>query len=202
MPLSGSEEDVNENMKSLGLKGRFERCNYFGDSNVELQQSVLKKANELAGGNIKGNVYFLGQIKQFGYYFSPVNFYFIQNEKTDDYTHMLAEVSNTPWNETHCYLVDLKKQEDQNKEFHVSPFNPMNMLYKWKILTSENTFRIQISCYRKELEFEAEMIMQKNFERKRNFMFTTFKIILGIYIHAFILFLKRTPIYSHPRKLD
>ena len=46
---------------------------------------------------------------------------------------MLAEVSNTPWNESHCYLVDLKDPGINEKKFHVSPFMGMDMHYQWKI---------------------------------------------------------------------
>ena len=73
----------------------------------------------------------LAQARCFGLYFSPVNFYFCyddniknndaeENKETGQAAYMLAEVSNTPWNERHYYLVDLKAIKDTQKAFHVS----------------------------------------------------------------------------------
>jgi DUF1365 family protein len=45
---------------------------------------------------------------------------------------VLAEVRNTPWNERHYYAVDGQQARPLEKAFHVSPFNPMDMVYHWR----------------------------------------------------------------------
>ena len=70
--------------------------------------------SELNGAPLSGDVFLLGQLRMLGMYFSPVNFYFLRSA-AGEYTHMLAEVSNTPWNERHHYLVDLREQKDTEK---------------------------------------------------------------------------------------
>eukprot|EP00550_Attheya_septentrionalis_P002412 CAMPEP_0198281436 /NCGR_PEP_ID=MMETSP1449-20131203/1376_1 /TAXON_ID=420275 /ORGANISM="Attheya septentrionalis, Strain CCMP2084" /LENGTH=391 /DNA_ID=CAMNT_0043977207 /DNA_START=262 /DNA_END=1437 /DNA_ORIENTATION=- len=101
-------------------------------------------------------------IQYFGYCFNPVSFYYIyardqtmENEKAS-FDAIVAEVSNTPWNEMHCYVlhpdsVDMTTvqagkekslQEDKQnmsqstnymfrKVFHVSPFMEMDHMYDW-----------------------------------------------------------------------
>ena len=70
-----------------------------------------------------------------GLYFSPVNFYY-GFDADGELSHFLAEVSNTPWNERHqyAYLVgDGNLSPLQEKAFHVSPFNPIEQHYRWRI---------------------------------------------------------------------
>lgn len=150
----------------------------------------------------------LGQVRTLGIYFSPVNFYFLRN---DDgiFTHMLAEVSNTPWNERHYYLVDLDTQADTDKAFHVSPFNPMDMTYKWNIKPPEDAFVMTLDCHREDKEFRAGLNMKRislnnhNLNRAiKRIPSMTIKTVVGIYWQALKLFLKRTPIYGHPNSQE
>lgn len=75
-----------------------------------------------------------------GLYFSPVNFY-VGFDKQQTPTHLLAEVSNTPWDKRHYYgfLLDGTDTEFRHdKDFHVSPFNPIDQQYRWQV-TIKNT---------------------------------------------------------------
>jgi hypothetical protein len=118
---------------------------------------------------------------------------------------MLAEVSNTPWNKRHHYLVDLAKQEDCDKEFHVSPFNPMDMTYQWKIKQPNENLRLHLSCIKHEKHFEVALNMQRQpltTKTLRGALLSipsmTLKTVAGIYWQAIKLFFKRVPIYMHP----
>lgn len=183
---------------------KFLRKDYLGDESVPLEQAVLAKMSELNGSNLTGDVFFLGQVRTFGWYFSPVNFYYLRNEK-GEYTHTLAEVSNTPWNKRHYYLVDLELQEDCEKAFHVSPFNPMDMTYKWKIQQPNENLRLHLSCVKQEKHFEASLDMRRELLTTKtlrsallNIPSMTLKTVAGIYWQAAKLFFKRIPIYMHP----
>jgi hypothetical protein len=182
---------------------RFKRSDYLGDMNKPLKQSVIDKMSELAQRPLTGTVYLLGQTRTFGLYFSPVNFYYLQQED-GTFSHLLAEVSNTPWNNKHCYLVDLAKQEDCDKVFHVSPFNPMDMQYKWKISQPAQSLKLTLACHKEVKHFVASLDLSR-VELNSNSLFNvllcipsmTVKTVFGIYWQALKLFIKGVPFYSH-----
>ncbi len=188
-------------------RARFKREDYLGEKHVPLSQAVLEKMNALCESEIVGgDIFMLGQLRMWGWYFSPVNFYYRRNQE-GVYTHLLAEVSNTPWNERHYYLVDLAIQQDTQKAFHVSPFNPMDMTYQWKIEQPSHTLSLTMNCVREEKEFSAGIKLTKfnldnvNLARAmKRIPSMTIKTVAGIYWQALKLFLKKTPLYTHPEK--
>lgn len=186
---------------------RFKREDYLGDPSISLKQAVLQRMTELNDGKaLSGDVFMLGQLRMWGLYFSPVNFYYLRNAE-GKYTHMLAEVSNTPWNERHHYLVNLDIQADTPKAFHVSPFNPMDMTYKWSISQPSSRLSLAMDCVREDKEFSAGINLTKFTLDNANLSAAlkripsmTIKTVAGIYWHALKLLLKRTPLYTHPEK--
>ena len=55
---------------------------------------------------------------------------------------MLAEVSNTPWDNRHYYGFLLEGECTEfchDKNFHVSPFNPIDQLYRWQVTIKSTT---------------------------------------------------------------
>ncbi|MFT4938407.1 MAG: DUF1365 family protein [Paraglaciecola sp.] len=183
---------------------RFKREDYLGDPKLPLKQSVLQKMSQLAGKSLDGQIFLLGQVRTFGLYFSPVNFYYLRHEN-GHFSHLLAEVSNTPWDQRHCYLVDLDEQKDCAKMFHVSPFNPMDMQYKWQISQPEQKLTLTLSCYKDIKHFVASMNLirqELNSSSLTRVLLTipsmTVKTVLGIYWQALKLFLKRLPVYANP----
>lgn len=200
--------DVANKVKGFSVSSfaaaQFRRSDYLGDPNQPLKSSVLAKMTELAGEQLQGKIFLLGQVRVFGLYFSPVNFYYLRNDN-DEYTHVLAEVSNTPWNERHCYLVDLKDQKDSEKVFHVSPFNPIDMQYQWNILQPNQKLALSLSCKKETRHFDASLQLSKqelNSKTLFNVMISipsmTLKTVFGIYWQALKLFVKGVPFYSHP----
>ena len=182
---------------------RFKRSDYLGDVDKPLKQSVIEKMSELAHRPLTGTIYLLGQTRTFGLYFSPVNFYYLQQEN-GTFSHLLAEVSNTPWNGRHCYLVDMAKQEDCQKAFHVSPFNPMDMQYKWKISQPEQSLKLTLACHKEVKHFAASLNLSRvelNSKSLFNVLLSipsmTLKTIIGIYWQALKLFIKGVPFYTH-----
>lgn len=185
---------------------KFRREDYLGDPNVPLQQAVLTRMNELRPQNVaplEGDVFMLGQVRTFGLYFSPVNLYYLR-AKNGSFSHLLAEVSNTPWNERHHYLIDLANQKDMDKAFHVSPFNPIDMVYKWQVQQPNEDLKLHLSCYKQQKHFEAALDLQKiplSSATLRQALISipsmTIKTVAGIYWQATKLFFKRMPIYMH-----
>ena len=183
---------------------QFKREDYLGDKSVPLEQAALDRMNELSDLELNGEVFLLGQVRMFGLYFSPVNFYFLRDEALN-FTHMLAEVSNTPWNKRHHYLVDLNLQEPCEKAFHVSPFNPMEMMYHWSVKAPNEQISLKLSCVKQQRHFTAALNMKKLPMDSKNLFGVllsipsmTIKTVVGIYWQALKLFVKRVPFYGYP----
>jgi hypothetical protein len=183
---------------------RYKRSDYLGDPELPLQSAVLQRMSELANKTLSGRVFMLGQMRIFGVYFSPVNFYYLQ-QSDGHYTHMLAEVSNTPWDQRHHYLVDLNDQKDCDKAFHVSPFNPIDMRYHWNIQQPGSRLALSLSCSKNEKHFEASLLLDR-IQMNSNTLLRVLisipnmaiKTLLGIYWQAFRLFIKGVPYFGHP----
>jgi len=202
------------NLNTKGLL-EFRRTDYLNEQNLSLEEEVLHKANELRltlptpiSKEIIGDVYFLGQTRMLNLYFSPVNFYYIQDPQSQQYTFMLAEVSNTPWHERHYYLVDLSAQEDTPKAFHVSPFNPMDMQYQWHIPQPNDAIQLSLTCHKEikhmvaSIDLYRQPLNQANLSiAKRRIPSMTLKTVGGIYWEALKLFIKRTPFYGHSKPI-
>jgi DUF1365 family protein len=184
---------------------RFKREDYLGSG--DLKQAVLDKVHQMSGQTVEGSVKAVIHLRYFGIYFSPVNFYYIYDQQ-GEWCYLLAEVSNTPWNERHYYLLDAQDESTwkHNKAFHVSPFNPIEQQYQWKIKPLNEKLSVHLECHRERKEFDATMKMSKHpFSSKvllKHLIVTpvmAVKVMTGIYWHALKLWIKGAPFYSHPK---
>ncbi len=183
---------------------RFRRQDYLGDGDLKL--AVLNKIQELTGENLAGRVKALIHLRYLGVYFSPVNFYYVYDDR-DDWRYLLAEVSNTPWNQRHYYVVPASSAHDfkHGKAFHVSPFNPISQQYHWRVKPLNHGVSIHLACQRDAKEFDATLSMQPQPFTTRLLLaklvktpLMAAKVLAGIYWHALKLWLKGAPIYAHP----
>lgn len=179
-----------------------------------LNDAVLNKIRQLGSAELDGKIFFLGNVRCWGLYFSPLNCFFLQNHQ-GQFTHMLAEVSNTPWNQRHYYLVDLALQADTEKAFHVSPFNPMDMVYHWTVHPPQEAYFLRLEASVKteqgtaQTHFMADMQLNRIALTQQSVKqamwrhpWMTIKTISGIYWQAIRLFIRRTPFYSNPTRSD
>ncbi len=188
---------------------RFKRSDYLGRGN--LKQAVQDKVAELTGEQIKGRVVALCHLRYLGVYFSPVNFYFIYDD-ADKWRYLLAEVSNTPWNERHYYVISASSGDDKEnwchpKAFHVSPFNPIAQQYRWRIRPLGETVTLHLECHEQQKKFDATLTLKAQPMSRYVFIklllrtpCLTLKILAGIYWQAWKLWRKGAPLYTHPAK--
>ncbi len=187
---------------------RFKRSDYVGQGS--LKTAVRDKLTALTGTKCDGKVIAVCHLRYLGFYFSPVNFYYVYNKK-GEWKYLLAEVSNTPWNERHYYAIAANSDDEhfgwkQDKAFHVSPFNPIDQQYLWKIKPLTDKLNIHLECHKSEKHFDATMVMKAKTLSTKNLLkclivtpIQTIKVVFGIYWHALKLWVKGAPFYSHPK---
>lgn len=195
----------------------------------ELLQRLNSVFKDKAGSSPTGDIVGLMVCRNVGVYFSPVNFYIgLDTEQTP--THLLAEVSNTPWDKRHYYGFLLDGQQTEfchDKDFHVSPFNPIDQCYHWQVSVKPKQSRasraedkanqndvfdiriaINISDKRGEvlktgIKMSGEPMTQESIRRslKRNPLMN-FTSLSRIYWHAFKLYaLKKVPYINYDETL-
>ncbi|WEM45664.1 DUF1365 domain-containing protein (plasmid) [Photobacterium sp. DA100] len=182
------------------------------EQGVALKSAVLAKLEQLTNEPVSGNVLLLCQLRYAGIYFSPLNLYYVYDEE-GQWRWVLAEVSNTPWNERHYYALPaseqwLQRQWLEEKSFHVSPFNPMSQRYYWKLRAPSSRLLLHLDIHDSRTDLK---VLDATMSLKRAPMTTstlwqhiyqtpvqTVKVVWGIYWQALRLWLKKVPFYSHP----
>ena len=147
----------------------------------------------------------LAQLRCFGIYFSPINFFFLYENDTAKY--LVAEVSNTPWNQSHCYLIDLMAPTPTDKAFHVSPFMDLDMEYRWQVKAPTTNTHITIQSWRQQHLFTAlfsatryEINSKKITAIFLRWPIVSLSIVKAIYWQALKLYLKRIPYVPYQSK--
>ena len=191
----------------------FRRADHFGDSTVSMIDSVYDLVRQQTGLVLSGPVRVLTQLRHFGFYFSPINVFYCFNE-LDSLVALVAEVSNTPWNERHCYvlwegnrLANSASRYSHPKAFHVSPFMGMDSQYEWRIRPPEDQLRLSLGCLRGgERIFQASLHLNREELTDGQIVRSLLRrpiaaahIIGAIYYQAFRLWMKKCQFYTHPR---
>ncbi|MFZ1344408.1 DUF1365 domain-containing protein [Thiothrix eikelboomii] len=181
----------------------FRPSDYLDHAPELTRELVWQKVASLGGEQLDGQVIFVGQVRCLGFYFSPVNFYYC-HAANGVLRYLLAEVSNTPWNERHCYLVDAHSQAPIPKAFHVSPFMDLNMSYHWRFSSLHETLSLQITNQAEQRLFDAAIYLHKKPLTKAELRTQwlripamTLKTVATIYWQALKLYWKKLPYVPH-----
>jgi DUF1365 family protein len=185
------------------------RADYLGDPSVPLDQAVRDRVERETGVRPTGPVRLLTQLRTFGFCFNPVSFYYCYDSTGCTVETIVAEITNTPWQERHAYV--LRAGEDGlrfrlAKAFHVSPFMPMDLDYDWRFTPPGEMIAVRMENRRAgQLLFDASLVL-----RRREITgpalaatlarqpFASLNVLGRIYWQALRLWLKRAPFHAHP----
>jgi DUF1365 family protein len=192
----------------------FYRDDYLKASRVgaSLEDSVREKVREKFSILPQGPIRVLTQIRYFGFCFNPVSFYYCFDPSGKKVEFVVTEITNTPWNERYTYVLRCNEsgEVDQTrfkKEFHVSPFMPMELEYRWKMSALGQEIKVQMDNYQPDGKrmFVADMELRRKpltawsvISTMALFPLLTLKTFFAIYFQAFILVVKKMPFFSHP----
>ena len=191
----------------------FNRKDHYGDPTQSLLDMIRELVFKRTGESIRGPIRLLTHFKYYGHIFNPISVYYCFDEDGEQLTHVVAEVTNTPWKEQHCYVLPGKSQQNRfitqshKKEFHVSPFMNMEMDYQWNIHTPSNNLTLGIENISNGKKLFDASINLKRIEINHknltsiliNYPFMTLKVVSAIHFQALSLWLKGINYVPHPK---
>lgn len=195
---------------------QFRRTDHLGDPHVPLDDAVRHLVEQRVGARPQGPIRLLTHLRYFGYCFNPVSFYFCYDPTGRHVETIVAEITNTPWNEQYCYVLGEalnevkgnKKRYRFSKTFHISPFIDMDSDYDWRFCAPDHQLTIHMENRNGSGKlFDATMTLRRQeitgpalAAALVRYPLMTSKVIAAIYWQAFRLWWKKTPVYDHPSK--
>lgn len=193
----------------------FRRTDHLGDPHLPLADAVRDLVERQTGVRPAGPIRLLTLLRNWGYYFCPLCLYYCFDRSGQRVDAVVAEVSNTPWRERHWYVLSKVNHIGEprqlrfrhGKDFHVSPFMDMDILYEWHLADpgadlsvaivssrgSERLFEVNLGLTRRELSRGAML------RALARYPCMTGRVIQAIYWQAFRLWRKKCPFYPHPK---
>ena len=193
----------------------FRRSDYLGDPSVPLADAVRERVRAETGRAPPGPIRLLTHLRYFGHCFNPVSFYYCFGADGVTLQCIVAEITNTPWQERHSYVlpVDAARAHGRalawsfRKAFHVSPFLPLQRDYAWRFTTPGVALRVHMDVLREATrEVDATLALERHELGTASlarvlwrFPAMTVKVVAAIHWQALRLWLRRTPLYDHPQ---
>lgn len=214
---------------------RFKRGDFLSPEEPGLKKAVINKVADSVSSDLAQSictVRALMHVRYLNIVFNPVVFYYCY-DADERLVAIVAEITNTPWDERHAYVLPIgdhhsgnaqyslkgkdKHQFEFQKRFHVSPFNPMNMDYRWVFSLPNEKLFVHMDNFIQSTDdqtatdsdskhFDATLVMNRyDFDKNLaktliQYPFMTVKVVIGIYWQALMLKLKGIPFHDHPNE--
>ena len=192
----------------------FRRLDHVGDPAQPLAETVRRLVEARTGARPTGPIRLLTHLRYFGYVFNPVSFYFCFDPTEAEVETIVAEITNTPWGERHCYVLGeadnrasgSRKRYRLDKLFHISPFIGMDVRYDWSFTGPSATLAVHMENRTgAQPFFDATMRLRRTeiagaalARVLAQYPFMTAKVIGAIYWQALKLWIKGVPVHAHP----
>lgn len=192
----------------------FRRSDYLGDPDQPLADAVRGRITQALGHAPSGPVRMLAHLRHAGHIFNPVSFYYCYAADGTTLDCIVAEITNTPWQERHAYVLPVAQADPQgralawtfDKQFHVSPFLPMDCEYRWRFTAPGDDLHVHMQVWRSgERQFDADLALRRHSLTGPGLArvllrhpLMTVQVVAAIHWQALRLWLKRTPVHDHP----
>lgn len=191
---------------------RFRREDYLGDPQRPLADCVRELVQERTGSRPRGPVRLLTTLRTLGHSFNPVSFYYCFSQSGERVDAVVAEVTNTPWGDSHAYVLSRDDSsgvmhDTMDKVFHVSPFIGMDNHYDWRVTEPGRRLLVHIDerddagthVFDVTLSLERrEMTPGRLLRMLARFPLTSLRVVALIYWNALRLKLKGAPYFRRP----
>lgn len=190
---------------------RYNRADCLGDPNQPLTESVRETVRNNTGVEFTGPIRMLAHVRYAGFVFNPISVYYCFHGDGQSLAAVVAEVTNTPWRERHSYVIPWEgNQRVQRhvceKAFHVSPFLPMELEYRWRLGQPGQNLSIHLEDHDRDgCVFDATLLLKRApltasqlVKTLLRYPLMTGQVVSEIYWQAFRLWLKKIPVHTHP----
>jgi DUF1365 family protein len=213
----------------------FRRADHLGDPHTPLAESVRELVAAETGRRPQGPIRLLTHLRYFGHCFNPVSFYYCYDAagaETDlrasggalalpgaRLSAVVAHVTNTPWGESHAYVIGSEHAADHGsartlsgsspKQLHVSPLMGMQHTYQWRASEPGERLSVHIESHSDSGQnmFDATLALRRRELSSREltraltrYPLLTLRITARIYGHALRLRLRGARYFPHPQR--
>ncbi|MDR5907207.1 DUF1365 domain-containing protein [Franzmannia qiaohouensis] len=191
---------------------RFRRKDYLTPHDRPLATVVREELERQLGAAPGGRICVLTQLRTLGMGFNPISVYYAY-DRDGALRAVLGEVSNTPWGERVRYACAVDPQRHSHaaefaKAMHVSPFNPMDMTYRWRFNAPGEQLLLHMENWKDErCHFDATLTLEARPATRGVLLaslarqpWMSLKTLAGIHFEALRLWAKGVPVHDHPHR--